>query len=156
MRDNAAAPFPVTYSRNQYTGAVDGAASVTQARARGSRFPMDTVQQLTQAPAGRQCAYCGISVPKSLTQCPHCREALPEVSQLNAHPVAANRGHDRQIRRALLYMLLAAVIHYFAGGYSAMNLPYPINSIVTIYLSPLLFLSGLGLIIHRLLSRRRN
>lgn len=43
-------------------------------------------------------------------------------------------------------MLLAAVIHYFAGGYSAMNLPFPISPAVTAYLSPLLFLSGLGLV----------
>jgi hypothetical protein len=37
------------------------------------------------------------------------------------------------------------VVHYFAGGYSAMQLPFPIQPMVTIYLSPLLFLSGLGL-----------
>jgi hypothetical protein len=49
------------------------------------------------------------------------------------------------IRQGLLCILLAAVVHYFAGGYSAMQLPYPIQPIVTVYLSPLLFLSGLGL-----------
>jgi len=43
---------------------------------------------------------------------------------------------------------LAAVIYYFAAGYSAMNLPFPISSIVTVYLSPLLFVSGLGLTIY--------
>jgi len=45
-------------------------------------------------------------------------------------------------------MLLAAVIHYFAGGYSAMQLPFPVQSIVTVYLSPLLLLSGLGLTLY--------
>ena len=45
-------------------------------------------------------------------------------------------------------MLLAAVIGYFAGGYSAMKVPYAIWPALGIYLSPLLFLSGLGLSIH--------
>jgi hypothetical protein len=53
-----------------------------------------------------------------------------------------------EIRRGLLYMFLAAVICYFAGGYSAMNLPFPIDPLVTVYLSPLLFVSGLGLTIY--------
>jgi hypothetical protein len=42
-------------------------------------------------------------------------------------------------------MLLAAVIHYFLGGYSEMNLPFAVHPAVKEYLSPLLFLSGLGL-----------
>jgi len=45
-------------------------------------------------------------------------------------------------------MLLAAVIGYFAGGYSAMSLPFPLNPVLTIYLSPMLFLGGLGLCAH--------
>jgi hypothetical protein len=45
-------------------------------------------------------------------------------------------------------MLLAAVLGYFAGGYSAMTLPFPLDPILTTYLSPLLFLSGLGLSAH--------
>ncbi|HUJ30972.1 MAG TPA: hypothetical protein VLY23_06800 [Candidatus Acidoferrum sp.] len=53
-----------------------------------------------------------------------------------------------QIRRGLLYMLLAAVIGYFGGGYSAMRLPFPLHPILTTYLSPVLFLGGLGLSIH--------
>ena len=52
-------------------------------------------------------------------------------------------------------MLLAAVIHYFAGGYGAMNLPYPINPLVTTYLSPLLFSGGLGLILYGPMSQRK-
>ena len=57
------------------------------------------------------------------------------------------------IRRGLLYMLLAAVIHYFAGGYSALNLPFPIVSVVTSYLSPIVFLGGLGLTLYGLYSK---
>jgi hypothetical protein len=53
-------------------------------------------------------------------------------------------------------MLLAAVIHYFAGGHSAMELPFPIAPIVTVYLSPLLFLSGLGLSLHGLYLYRKT
>jgi hypothetical protein len=43
-------------------------------------------------------------------------------------------------------MFLAAVIYYFAGGHSLMSLPFPIDPIVTVYISPLLFLNGLGLV----------
>ena len=52
-------------------------------------------------------------------------------------------------------MLLAAVIHYFAGGHSAMELPFPIAPLVTVYLSPLLFLSGLGLSLHGFYLHRK-
>ena len=45
-------------------------------------------------------------------------------------------------------MLLAAVIYYFAGGYSALALPFPIVPVVVIYLSQLLFLGGLGLTLY--------
>lgn len=60
-----------------------------------------------------------------------------------------------QIRRGLLYMLLAAVIQYFAGGYSALNLPFPIAPLVTTYLAPFLFLSGLGLTLYGLYLRNK-
>jgi hypothetical protein len=53
-------------------------------------------------------------------------------------------------------MLLAAVIHYFAGGYSAMDLPIPITQVVTVYLSPLLFLGGLGLTLYGFYLRIRE
>jgi hypothetical protein len=60
------------------------------------------------------------------------------------------------MRRGMLYMLMAAVIHYFAGGYSAMKLPVQITSLVTAYLSPLLFLGGFGLAIYGLYVRARS
>jgi hypothetical protein len=71
---------------------------------------------------------------------------LPEIAVLRP-PQVKKRS---EIRRGLLYMLLAVVIHYFAGGYSAMNLPFPIPPLVTVYLLPLLFLSGLGLTVYGL------
>ena len=53
-------------------------------------------------------------------------------------------------------MLLAAVIHYFAGGYSAMELPYPIQPVVTVYLAPVLFLGGLGLCLYGFYLHRKT
>jgi hypothetical protein len=100
----------------------------------------------------RQCPYCGKLSPRNRPQCSYCRETLPEIRFVRVSPVAT-RG---QIRRGLLYMLLAAVIHYFASGYSAMDLPFPIASVVTVYLSPLLFLGGLGLSLYGFYLRIRE
>jgi len=50
-----------------------------------------------------------------------------------------------KIRNGLLCVLLGAVVHYFAAGYSAMLLPMPVSGLVSTYLSPLLLLCGLGL-----------
>jgi hypothetical protein len=104
-----------------------------------------------QGTAKRQCAYCGRFAPSHLIQCPDCRETLPQIAVVSPPPVKKRT----EIRRGLLYMLLAAVIYYFAGGYSAMNLPFPINPLVTVYLSPLLFVSGLGLTIFGFYARSR-
>ena len=100
----------------------------------------------------RQCLHCGRLVPVDLIQCPTCREALPQVRAV-ARPQAERPS---EIRRGLLAMLLAGVIHYFSGGYSSMNLPYPINPVITVYLSPMLFLSGLGLIIYGFFTWKKD
>jgi hypothetical protein len=92
----------------------------------------------------RQCPHCGKEVSALLKQCVYCREALPAVPQIRGDNARHMEGRNK-IRQGLLCVLLAAVVHYFAGGYSLMQLPFPIQPIVTIYLSPLLFLSGLGL-----------
>jgi hypothetical protein len=98
--------------------------------------------------AARQCPFCGKSVSAHLKQCTHCREALPPAPRIQTEAPSVSTGGS-QIRRGLLFMLLAAVIGYFAGGYSWLKLPIPvIVPVVTKYLSPLLFLSGLGLAIH--------
>jgi hypothetical protein len=92
----------------------------------------------------RRCVFCGKNIAAHLTQCPFCREAVPQV-QLSRRSGSSGRS---QIRRGLLYMLLAAVIHYFAGGYGApiflIPLPGPVTPLVTQYLTPLVFLGGLG------------
>ena len=100
----------------------------------------------------RQCPYCGKLLPRNRPQCPHCRETLAEIRIGRVAPVA-KRG---QIRRGLLYMLLAVVIHYFAGGYSAIDLPVPIAPVVAAYLTPLLFLGGLGLTLYGFFLRIRE
>jgi len=73
-----------------------------------------------QAGATRQCVHCGKPVRTHLRQCPFCREMIPDV------PRTRRLGSDggREIRRGLLYMLMAAVIYYFAGGYSDFKLTY--------------------------------
>jgi hypothetical protein len=105
-----------------------------------------------QAGATRQCVHCGKPVRMHLRQCPFCREMIPEV------PRPRRLGSDgrREIRRGLLYMLLGTVIYYFAGGYSAIKLPLTISPVVTTYLSPLVFFSGLGLSLYGLILRFRS
>jgi hypothetical protein len=105
-----------------------------------------------QAVAARACAFCGKPVPLRMNRCPYCREEVTEVR------LAARSGKNgrREVRRGLMYMLLAAVIHYFAGGYSAFNLPYPLNPLVTTYLSPVVFLGGLGMCLYGLFLRIRS
>lgn len=101
----------------------------------------------------RQCAYCGKQIGVQLTQCPFCREAVPQVQ------LSRRRGPDgrQQTRRGLLCMLLAAVGYYFAGGYGApLRIPIEIVPAVTNYLLPLLFLSGLGLTLYGLVQKLRS
>jgi len=100
----------------------------------------------------RQCGYCGKYTPVTRTECPHCHESfvsLPTASRLRT----PTRG---EIRRGLLYMLLAGVIHYFASGYSGMDIPLPISPVVTQYLTPLLFFSGLGFVAYGFVMRNRG
>jgi hypothetical protein len=88
-----------------------------------------------------------------LTQCPFCREAVPQVQ------LTRRTGPDgrQQMRRGLLYTLLAAIIYYFAGGYSApLWVPVQVLPIVTNYLLPLLFLLGLGLTLYGLFLRFKS
>lgn len=102
----------------------------------------------------RQCLHCGRLVPIGLTQCPTCRESLPEV---RAAVVQTGRAEwPSEIRRGLLAILLAGVVHYFSGGYGALSLPYPINPVITVYLSPMLFLSGLGLVVYGFLTWKKD
>lgn len=88
-----------------------------------------------------------------LNRCPFCREEVPQVRL--SRPRSSNGR--AQIRRGLLYMLLAAISYYFAAGYSTpLQLPVEIVPIVTKYLLPLLFLSGLGFTAYGLILRAKS
>ena len=91
----------------------------------------------------RECPFCGKEVYGSAMQCPYCRESLPSARQGGG--AGAGTPGSGDIRRGLLAVLLSVVVGYFAGGYSAMPLPFPIKPFVVTYLSPLLFLSGVAL-----------
>jgi hypothetical protein len=100
----------------------------------------------------RPCVFCGKSMLAHLTRCPHCREDIPRV-RLSSHPRTGGRV---QIRRGLLYMLLAGVIQYFAGGYSPFTLPITVSPIITMYLAPVVFISGFGLLIYGFYLRSKS
>jgi hypothetical protein len=86
------------------------------------------------------------------TECPHCHAAIPQIEVTKR----SDTQRSSEIRKGLLYVLLGAVIHYFAAGYSAFQLPVAIQPIVTVFLSPLLFLGGLGLTLHGFLLNRKS
>ena len=101
----------------------------------------------------RQCAFCGKRIAAHLNQCPFCREMVPQV-----HLSRASSGAGRtQIRRGLLYMLLAGVIYYFGAGYAKpLEVPIAIQPAVVNYLAPLLFLGGLGLTLYGLVLKAKS
>ena len=106
-----------------------------------------------QAVETRQCAFCGKRIPARLNQCPFCREMVPEVHLSRSSGSAGGR----QIRRGLLYMLLAGVIYYFAAGYAKpLQLPIVVQPVVFNYLAPLLFLGGIGLTLYGLILRAKG
>jgi len=79
---------------------------------------------------------------------PRSFQAAPSRSR-----ATANDGSSHTIRRGLLYMFLAAVIGYFASGSSPWMLPVSVPHAVTIYLVPLLFVSGLVLSLYGFYKR---
>jgi len=101
----------------------------------------------------RQCAFCGKRIDAHLNQCPFCREMVPQVRLSRAGGTAGRT----QMRRGLLYMLLAAVIYYFAAGYAKpLELPVAVQPTVINYLVPLLFLGGLALALYGLFLKIRS
>lgn len=95
--------------------------------------------------ARKQCTFCGEFAPESATICPRCREPF---SSVVAHGGLDPVQGKREIRRGILYMVLAGVVHYFTAGYSGMELPLSIIiPAVNLYLLPFLGLLGMGLVI---------
>src|SRR5262252_369383 len=102
----------------------------------------------------RNCPFCGKPVAVKLERCPHCREAIPKV-QVSV-PSGSSAGGRANIRRGLLWALLAGVIYYFAGGHSGLKLPVEVPGFVNSYLTPMLFLGGAGMALYGLLQRIRS
>ncbi len=73
----------------------------------------------------RACSFCGKPVLERLTQCPYCREAIPEI-RLSKRD---NPQARKKIREGLLLMLMAAALYYFSGGYGAWQLPPAIQPV---------------------------
>jgi len=108
---------------------------------------MSSTQQSTLA--ARQCVYCGKAIAQHHSQCPHCREAVPKV---RLAPAAAPAAKRNQMRRGILYMLLALVIHYVALRSDSLNLSFSVNPTVG-YLATMMFLAGLALTLYGLLTK---
>lgn len=101
----------------------------------------------------RRCPFCGVPIAVSFNRCPFCREEIRDVRIVGR---AYKKEGRVQMRRGLLYILLAVTIHYFAGGYSAFQLPVVVPAFVTAYLTPLLFLAGVGLEVYGVYLYIRN
>lgn len=67
-------------------------------------------------------------------------------------PLVSRGGERNQIRRGLLYMLLALVVHYLIARGASSNLPFVVPRI-TLYLTPIMFLGGLGLALYGFMTR---
>jgi hypothetical protein len=106
-----------------------------------------------QSLAMRPCVFCGKPIGAQLTRCPFCRESIPEIRTAAA---VVRTGGRQQIRRGMLYMLLAGVIHFFAAGYSGMSLPFAVPPLVSEYLSPTVFIAGVGLLFYGIYLRYRS
>ena len=93
----------------------------------------------------RLCPFCGKPVSVRLERCPFCREEVPAIRVSDR---ANGKKGRAKMRQGLLYMLLAAMIHYFAGPYSPLPLSVAVPAFVTTYLTPLLFAAGAGVVLY--------
>jgi len=95
----------------------------------------------------RICPFCGKRIGATLVRCTYCREAIPSTVASSGSHKGLTEGRSN-IRRGLLWALLAAVIYYFAGGHSSLTLPFTVPGFVTQYLAPLLFLAGVAMALY--------
>jgi hypothetical protein len=103
----------------------------------------------------RQCSFCGAFNPDTAQICSNCRESLVAASHAPSHGGFSPESLA-QIRRGVLYILLAAVLYYFFGGHSGIEMPVQISPIVNTYLVPFMFLCGAGLILLGLFRGMRG
>jgi hypothetical protein len=101
----------------------------------------------------KSCPFCGKPVSVRLERCPFCREAIPTV-QVGAR--GSSGDGSANIRRGLLWALLAGVIYYFAGGHSGFKLPLEVPGFVNMYLTPILFLGGAAMTLYGLFQKMRS
>ena len=102
----------------------------------------------------RSCPFCGKPVSVSLDRCPFCREAITRVQV--SSPGASSGDGSANIRRGLLWALLAVVIYYFASGHSSLKLPVEVPSFVNVYLTPILFVGGVAMALYGLFQKIRS
>jgi hypothetical protein len=101
----------------------------------------------------RTCPFCGKPVIASLNRCPHCREAMPAVTVTRGRGSAESSGN---IRRGLLWAVLAGVIYYFAGGHSGLKLPFDVPNFVNQFLTPLMFVAGAAMALYGVFQNLRS
>src|SRR5436189_5779963 len=95
----------------------------------------------------RRCVFCGKYMAAHLTQCPFCREAVPQV-QLSRR---AGPNGGEKICRGFLYMLLGDAFYYFSCGYGKtyqVALPSLVFRRITQFSSSLLFPVGLSVSLY--------
>jgi len=103
------------------------------------------------------CPFCGKQLRAALERCPHCRETIPRMTNsTTARKISASYEGRANIRRGLLWTLLAAVLYYFSSGMSPLTLPFSVPEFVTLYLIPLLFLAGIAMSLFGLFQRGRR
>jgi len=102
----------------------------------------------------KSCPFCGKPVSVRLDRCPFCREAITRV-QVSSRSASSGDG-SANIRRGLLWALLAGVIYYFAGGHSSFKLPIEVPSFVNAYLTPALFLGGAAMALYGVFQKVRT
>ncbi len=62
------------------------------------------------------------------------------------HPVVVEKHGEA--RRGLLYALMATVLYFFLGGYSAWSVYFEVSPFVQNILAPGIFLSGIALAVY--------
>lgn len=104
----------------------------------------------------KSCPFCGKPVSVNMDRCPFCREAIPAARLGTGARGGGGYGDgDANIRRGLLWALLAGVIYYFAAGHSGLKLPVEVPEFVNVYLTPILFLGGVGMALYGLFQKMR-
>ncbi len=61
-----------------------------------------------------------------------------------------------EIRRGVLYMIMAGALHYVLGYLAEQNLPFELPSLLTEYLTPTVFLGGAGLFLYGWILKLRG